>query len=587
MLIPVMRLSSAGGSAVILATLPSLLAGCAGGVGGGCHGDKECAPGLSCVGDLPGGYCTKDCSTVDCDPGSICSQVASANLCLKACAAHADCRSGYQCFNGACTLGCTTADDCGLGYDCTGGRCVPRPGAPAGASCTMDGECSSQLCQLGTCAVSCQKDGVCPRGQTCALNPIGDSAPTPTTRISPSCVARRGTGQTGAACAKDADCDRGACQLGVCVEMCLAAGDCHGTGLSCATLYALLDDGKTPSFQACLPSHAVLSFPAPDSQLVPVPSIAQSLGFLVQASAFDFDNVVGMAGLTSPSGKTLYTPPSATTAQADFLKLIVRYLPAETSSAMVLPNSPAFTMEPGIYSYQVGSSKFTTLTTTAYLKLGDPPMPTGSIALNVYLPDLSGACTTMNLAKAQAGGLDGAISQVKSLYQQTGLSITSVNFIDAAGAMPTVVRAPLSPSAPRLPDVDDILMSATKKGTGPAALDVVLVKAITDQNGAQQGVLGIAGGIPGDMVLGTPHAGVIMSLQTLCTLGMTAFGSTMAHELGHTLGLFHNVEQSGIRDPLTDTGTSSTNVMYWIEQQGTVFSPQQGQVIRNNPRVQP
>jgi hypothetical protein len=143
-------------------------------------------------------------------------------------------------------------------------------------------------------------------------------------------------------------------------------------------------------------------------------------------------------------------------------------------------------------------------------------------------------------------------------------------------------------SASMLPDLDNLLAAATAGPGLQAGLDVVLVRSITDPNGNQSGVLGIAGGIPTNPVLATAHSGVAVSIDTLCFGGMSTFGSTMGHELGHSLGLFHNVEMDNSTDPLTDTKTDgNNNLMYWVEDSGQHLTPQQSQVVRNDMKVKP
>jgi hypothetical protein len=571
------------------------LGGChgAGSVGSACKVNGDCHSPLSCVPDFPGGYCTTECSDTDCPADEVCGQLGGANLCLKACNTAADCRGsdGYQCFNNGCTLGCKTAADCGLGFDCVSGQCTPKPGAPQGSSCATDSECSSQLCQLGKCAVLCSKDSACPPGQTCALVAIGDNGPSPTTRLQPTCTARRGTGGPGAACSSDAQCDRGTCQLGICAELCAATGDCHGTALSCAKMLTTLDNGKTPDFQACLPAHKTLAVSG-DGASVTLPSIAQSMAFYVEQPAFDFNNVVGMSFLTSPSGKKLYTVPMTL---PDFYALPIRYQAAEGDSTMLVPNTPNVTLESGYYTYGVGSVKLAQTSVTLYIKLADPPATTGTLPLNIYLTDLGSACFkdaqghALTVATAQAGAIDAFVGEIKAVYQQAGLTISGVSFYGAPAGTANTVREDIgSPTMPptQYPDLDNVLRSATSVAGATPGLDVVLIKSITDGAGNINGVLGIAGGIPSSPMLGTPHSGVVVSMQTECTFGMTDFGTTAAHELGHSLGLFHSVEMDNNTDPIPDTGTAKTNVMYWEEHGGTILTAQQGQVVRNDPKVQ-
>jgi hypothetical protein len=74
--------------------------GTGGGIGAACG---VCAPGLTCITDAPGGYCTKTCSrNSDCGQAAFCYQIQDEQgqpqaLCLAACSTNADCRAGYTC----------------------------------------------------------------------------------------------------------------------------------------------------------------------------------------------------------------------------------------------------------------------------------------------------------------------------------------------------------------------------------------------------------------------------------------------------------------------------------------------------------
>jgi hypothetical protein len=84
-------------------------------------------------------------------------------------------------------------------------------------------------------------------------------------------------------------------------------------------------------------------------------------------------------------------------------------------------------------------------------------------------------------------------------------------------------------------------------------LHVFFVESIGDGS-----TLGWAGGIPAPPIAGTPHSGLIMNslggISYLSGADRKMMGETIAHELGHYLGLYHTTEEEGqYHDPITDT----------------------------------
>ena len=120
-------------------------------------------------------------------------------------------------------------------------------------------------------------------------------------------------------------------------------------------------------------------------------------------------------------------------------------------------------------------------------------------------------------------------------------------------------------------------------------------------------LLGKAGGIPGPPLLqGSYHSGVVVSMSDYYWHGSNKaaklVSETMAHELGHQLGLFHTTESDGsYHDPLADTpectndgngdgvvgaweceGAGGDNLMFWSTNLSANLTADQRYVIHHN-----
>lgn len=106
---------------------------------------------------------------------------------------------------------------------------------------------------------------------------------------------------------------------------------------------------------------------------------------------------------------------------------------------------------------------------------------------------------------------------------------------------------------PRYSDSNDIRLSLTDGSA--QAVNLFFIQDYADESGT----LGEAGGIPGPVgVFGVDASGVIVAIDghTLFNgnVDTQTMGETMAHEVGHQLGLYHTTESDGTRwESLADT----------------------------------
>lgn len=89
-------------------------------IGTACMSNAQCDPGLTCaqtfnVGlsrvDIPGGYCTHDCTNAACPPNSYCGTFSFGKFCISSCPPD-PCRKDYKCCNNSNKKACLPDDLC-------------------------------------------------------------------------------------------------------------------------------------------------------------------------------------------------------------------------------------------------------------------------------------------------------------------------------------------------------------------------------------------------------------------------------------------------------------------------------------------
>jgi len=465
-----------------------------------------------------------------------------------ACSRSSDCKSHLQCFAGVCALECRTPFDCGDGYLCSpGGECLLVESA-VGDPCARELECGpGQACVPDSSDV----DGDGLLAASCQLEVPG-----------------AGTGTT---CDSSAECRGGICALGRCTQLCLENDDCP-LQLACVDVPRALASGDA-ILHACTQAEGVLRTSI-DVDLpyqgieIPVPSHARSFTIV---SRVETNQLVGVAHLGDPSGLTLYATPFS---PQEYLDNPVRYQPSPLVSAMMVPNSPEVKLAVGIYRAEVGSFLPAGGVGTAVpdievlYKLDDEKR----LDLHFYFLNLEDhPCTSVNgvdLDADAAAGLPEFQDYVDALWEifaAAGIKRGDATYEDVLDR----------------PDLDGLigdgpdLGSLARLADGRPGLHIFIVRSIDPV-----GIQALHTGIPGAPRTGdTAASAIAVGADSLCYRSWNQMARRTAHAMAQQMGLFDSIAPDGAPDPIADSGSTSTNLMYFSEFGGTLLTPGQIAII--------
>jgi len=290
---------------------------------------------------------------------------------------------------------------------------------------------------------------------------------------------------------------------------------------------------------------------------------------------------------------------------------------SEGDFAAIAPNNPAATVESGPYTFtavghrpkevtqsmqgQCGDSICTLLdqfqcpkdcaalpidgdvVVSVHAKLApEAAVPeTGVLDLNFHFTGARGwsAASAPTDADFQA-----IVDAMRTLYAQVGVSLGELTYRDIDPSFATIESVQGA-------DSDLMQLFATSEGNASNAVNLFFVDEISAGSFGGFGViLGVSGGIPGPpLTQGTWRSGVAISVQEV-EGAPAGIDTTMAHEVGHFLGLFHTSEQNfgfgdQVHDPLPDTPENDATYLMFNTGAGSILSPWQGRVMRSNPWV--
>jgi hypothetical protein len=442
--------------------------------------------------------------------------------------------------------------------------------------CGENGQCSEVISIIGDI---CDREIDCGPGQSCVLD-LFDSNSDGT--LEASCQAAQPGAVTGSACAVDGDCRNGTCSLGQCTDLCLDDGDCPGQ-LACVEMQRLLAN-STPTFMGCLQNSGTLDVTytlssVPGTLRIPVPSNARSLAMVARID--DETLTVGATRVQTPSGGILFVTPPEDDPDA-FYDNPLRYAAQPAISTMLIPNTPAISLESGVYMIDM-----------AVLNADGDPVPDSPFINVLYKLDDSTALDLnfifLNLAdhpcsaNFDGGMLTAASAQVSPRFDGYVAALREI-FSSAQIVIDTITYTDL----PARADLDGLrqaeLAALLSESTAPSGINIFFTRSVTPS-----GIQALVGGTPGPPnISGTPASGIAIGVDTACyrdweTAGPQSLPRITAHAIARYMGLFRNREPTGFEDPIPDSDDTANNLMFFTEYGGIELSTGQGQVLRLYP----
>ena len=276
----------------------------------------------------------------------------------------------------------------------------------------------------------------------------------------------------------------------------------------------------------------------------------------------------------------------------------IRIAPSQGAVASLTPNNPNAIVEAGEHTARImaftlegGFGGFGGTPTPAsgvvsikvHAKMQDDLPDTGVLNLNLHFTGSRGwsAETAPNDAEFQA-----ILTTMAEAYGQVGISLGRIEYFDVDPNFQVIESIDGEDS-----DLSEMFRLSTQGP--PDAVNVFFVNELIGPFGAGFGVLlGISGGIPGPILSpGTARSGVAIATKEQTDIP-ASIETTVAHEVGHYLGLFHILEDNfgglfpTVYDPLPDTPEeNNTDWLMHFNGAGIKLSPWQGIVMRSNPVI--
>lgn len=256
-------------------------------------------------------------------------------------------------------------------------------------------------------------------------------------------------------------------------------------------------------------------------------------------------------------------------------------------SANVAPNRDSGAVHPGTHRLELvgweGGFAADAVQVTVLAKRGPSLPERGVLDLNFYLTGAQGwtADTVADDRYFQA-----CLDRVAEVFEEVGITLGELTFFDIDPSYATVSIAP---------DNDTLgALMATSRLEQKAGLNIFFVDQILTGEPDFPSIPGVSASVPNPPWMpGTVASGVAVATRGPLEvppgqrfLDPPAIGQTIAHELGHALGMFHTSEYDEVsHDHFDDTPTNDNAYLMHADGTGAIISPAQGRAMRANPVV--
>ena len=245
-------------------------------------------------------------------------------------------------------------------------------------------------------------------------------------------------------------------------------------------------------------------------------------------------------------------------------------------TSLLVPNDPMIKVTAGTWraTLQSTRSQDHTITVSRMEQRAQGRPSAVRIPLSIHL---TGAEGMRSEAASEHARLQRAQNQLESIFSPIGITFAPITYVDISDDYQVIEDIELN-------DAQGLDLLA--QGSAEHGLNVFIIERFDSGDEILGTIGGVSAAIPGDPRAKQRFAGVVVATSfSEDEPSRDLLGLTMAHEIGHFLGLFHTSEAAGFLDNISDTQEEpQRNLMHHLSQQGfDQLTEHQGMVVRGHP----